>query len=167
MVHNVSLRKTVSGYLQLLQLFILSCTAVSLNPCVHETMDMHVHTVSSSSLLSLPFPVLLPLPPLFLFLHWRFCCSFKVKKMAWCQLKIPSEVLGQFDNTLGQGSSNLILEGRSPAEFSSNLPQHTCLEVSSIPIKTLISCFRCVWLGLELNSAGTPALQDRTWWPLH
>ncbi len=24
----------------------------------------------------------------------------------------------------------------------------------------------CVWLGLELNSAGTPALQDRTWWPL-
>ncbi len=45
-------------------------------------------------------------------------------------------------------------------------PQHTCLEVSSIPSKTLISCFRCVWLGLELNSAGTPALQDRTWWPL-
>ncbi len=53
-----------------------------------------------------------------------------------------------------QGSSNLILEGRCPAEFSSNLPQHTCLEVSSIASKTLISCFRCVWLGLELNSAG-------------
>ncbi len=65
---------------------------------------------------------------------------------------------------LDQGSSNLILEGRCPAEFSSNLPQHTCLEVWSIP-KTLISCFRCVWLGLELNSAGTPALQDQTWWP--
>ncbi len=55
---------------------------------------------------------------------------------------------------LDQGSSNLILEGRCPAEFSSNLPQHTCLEVWSIPSKTLISCFRCVWLGLELNSAG-------------
>ncbi len=69
-------------------------------------------------------------------------------------------------NYIKQGSSNLILEGLCPAEFSSNLPQHTCLEVSSIPSKTLISCFRCVWLELELNSAGTPALQDRTWWPL-
>ncbi len=46
--------------------------------------------------------------------------------------------------TLNQGSSNLILEGRCPAEFSSNLPQHTCMEASSIPSKTLISCFRCV-----------------------
>ncbi len=55
---------------------------------------------------------------------------------------------------LEQGSSNLILEGWCPAEFSSNLSQHTCLEVSSIPSKSLISCFRCVWLGLELNSAG-------------
>ncbi len=26
-------------------------------------------------------------------------------------------------------SSNLILEGQCPAEFSSTLPQHTCLEV--------------------------------------
>ncbi len=56
--------------------------------------------------------------------------------------------------SLNQGSSNLILEGRCPAEFSSNLPQNTCLEVSSMPSKSLISCFRCVWLGLELNSAG-------------
>ncbi len=31
-----------------------------------------------------------------------------------------------------QGSSNSVLEGRCPAEFSSNLPQHTCLEVWSI-----------------------------------
>ncbi len=58
-----------------------------------------------------------------------------------------------FFQCVKQGSSNLFLEGRWPAEFSSNLPQHTCLEVSSIPSKTLISCFRCVWLGLELNSA--------------
>ncbi len=28
-------------------------------------------------------------------------------------------------------------------------------------LKTLISYFRCVWLGLELNSAGTSALQDQ------
>ncbi len=41
-----------------------------------------------------------------------------------------------------------------PAELRSNLPQHTCLEVSSIPSKTLISWFRCVLLGLEINSAG-------------
>ncbi len=51
------------------------------------------------------------------------------------------------------GSPNLILEGLCPAEFSSNLPQHTSLEVSSIPSKALISCFRCVLLGLELNFA--------------
>ncbi len=76
------------------------------------------------------------------------------------------EEIRLFGVILDQGSSNLILEGRCPAEFSSNLPQHTCMEVSSIASKTLISCFRCVWLGLELNSAGTPALQDRTWWPL-
>ncbi len=43
-----------------------------------------------------------------------------------------------------QGLSNLFLEGRCPTEFSSKLPQHTCLEVSSLPSKTLISCFRCV-----------------------
>ncbi len=42
-----------------------------------------------------------------------------------------------------------------PAKFSSNLPQHTCLEVYSMPSKSLISWFKCVWLGLELNSADT------------
>ncbi len=45
---------------------------------------------------------------------------------------------------LAQGSSGLILEGRCPAGFGSNLPQHTCMEVSSIASKTLISWFRCV-----------------------
>ncbi len=40
--------------------------------------------------------------------------------------------------------SKLGPEGRSPAEFSSNLPQHTCMEVSSMPSKSLISCFRCL-----------------------
>ncbi len=33
-------------------------------------------------------------------------------------------------------------------------------------LKSLISCFRCVWLGLELNSAGTPVLQDQRSPPL-
>ncbi len=45
---------------------------------------------------------------------------------------------------IDQGCPNSVLEGRCPAEFSSNLPQHTCLEASSMPSKTLISCFRCV-----------------------
>ncbi len=55
---------------------------------------------------------------------------------------------------LVQGCPNLVLEGRCPAEFSSNLPQHTCREVSSVPSESLISWFRCVWLGLDLNFAG-------------
>ncbi len=45
---------------------------------------------------------------------------------------------------LQQGCPNSVLEERCPAEFSSNLPQHTCMEASSILSKTLISCFRCV-----------------------
>ncbi len=47
-------------------------------------------------------------------------------------------------NALDQGCPNSVLEGRCPAEFSSNLPKHTCMEVSRMPSKTLISCFRCV-----------------------
>ncbi len=60
--------------------------------------------------------------------------------------------------SLDQGSSNLILEGRCTAEFRSNLPQHTCLEVSSIPSKTLISCFRClIRVGAKLcRDTGPP-----------
>ncbi len=34
-------------------------------------------------------------------------------------------------------------------------------KITNCILKTFISCFRCVWLGLELNSAGTPALQDQ------
>ncbi len=81
--------------------------------------------------------------PILQSLHWqpiKYRISYKILLLAY--------------KALNQGSSNLILEGQCPAEFSSNLPQHTCLEVSSIPSKSLISCFRCVWLGLELNSAG-------------
>ncbi len=41
-----------------------------------------------------------------------------------------------------------------------------CMDASSISSKTLISCFRCVYLGLELNHAGHRALQDWVWTPL-
>ncbi len=54
----------------------------------------------------------------------------------------------------------LILEGHSPAEFSSN-PEKPWKKIPNCILKTLIICFRCVWLGLELSSAGTPALQDQ------
>ncbi len=62
-------------------------------------------------------------------------------------------ILCSTKESLSQGCPNSVLEGRRPAEFSSNLLQHTCMEVSSMPSKSLISFFRCVWLGLELNSA--------------
>ncbi len=52
-----------------------------------------------------------------------------------------------------QGSSNLTLEVQSAAEFRSNPDQTTCDFL--MIVKTLISMLRCVWLGLELNSAGT------------
>ncbi len=55
---------------------------------------------------------------------------------------------------LNQGCPNLVLKGHCPAEFSSYMPQHTCLEVSRMPSKSLMSWFRCVWLVLELNSVG-------------
>ncbi len=47
----------------------------------------------------------------------------------------------------------------------------TCLNTLpwKFPVYTLISCFRCVWLGLELNSAGhqssrTPSLKNNFYW---
>ncbi len=44
---------------------------------------------------------------------------------------------------------------------SSNLPQYTCLEVSSLPSKTLISWFKRVYLGLELKFAGHWQFRNR------
>ncbi len=38
---------------------------------------------------------------------------------------------------LDQEYPNSVPEGHCPIGFSSNLPQHTCLEVSSMPSKTL------------------------------
>jgi len=67
-----------------------------------------------------------------------------------------------FSLGLKQSSPNSVLEGRCPAEFNSN-PDQTHLSMSLQILKTLISLLRCVWSGLELNSLGTVALQDRDW----
>ncbi len=64
--------------------------------------------------------------------------------------RMEKTILGETRISLLQGSSNLSLEGQSAAEFSSN-PDQTHLPVI---LKTLISMLRCVWLGLEMNSAG-------------
>ncbi|KAI2647019.1 Transposon Tf2-9 polyprotein [Labeo rohita] len=48
---------------------------------------------------------------------------------------------GMANDILQQGSPNMFLEGWCPAGFTSNFPQHTCLEVSSIPKDILISWF--------------------------
>ncbi len=50
-----------------------------------------------------------------------------------------------------QGQATSVLECRCPAEFSFD-PEKTHLPVALVILKTLISLFRCVWLGLELNS---------------
>ncbi len=42
-------------------------------------------------------------------------------------------------NDLDQACPNSVLEGQCPAEFSSNLSQHTCLEVSSMPNRTWLA----------------------------
>ncbi len=52
-----------------------------------------------------------------------------------------------------------------PAEFSSNLPQHTYLEVSSMHRKTLISCFRSFLLRFGLNSSGQWPSKSRIGYP--
>ncbi len=89
---------------------------------------------------------------------------------------------------LNMGPSNLILEGRCPAEFSlpaevsglsskSLISCFRCLEgrcpaefslpaeVSGLSSKSLISCFRClIRVGAKL--CRTAALQDQTLWPL-
>ncbi len=63
-----------------------------------------------------------------------------------------------------QGYPKSVLEGHCPAEFSSNLPQHTCLEVSSIPNKILIGRFRCL-IGDGAELCRTVALQEQDWAP--
>ncbi len=50
-------------------------------------------------------------------------------------------------------SQTQFLEGHSSAEFSSDQLQITPAWKFLVILKTLISWIRCVWLGLELNSA--------------
>ncbi len=64
---------------------------------------------------------------------------------------------GQYPIKLG--SPNSVQKGRCPTCL------HTCLEVSSMPTKTLIGWFRClIRVGAKL--CRTPAPQDRVWRPL-
>ncbi len=67
-----------------------------------------------------------------------------------------TELLQSFPNPLhyvGQWSQTQFLEGHSSAEFSSNQLQFTPAWKFLVILKTLISWFRCVWLGLEQNCA--------------
>ncbi len=64
---------------------------------------------------------------------------------------IRNEDMG-INKGLKQGCPNSVLEGRCPVEFSSNLPPHTYMDVSSS--KSLISCFR---LRLGFDSLGMNA----------
>jgi len=58
----------------------------------------------------------------------------------------PEDELGLY-GLERHGVSQGGLKDWCPAEFSFNLPQHTCREVASIPSKSLISCFRCKWFN--------------------
>ncbi len=68
-------------------------------------------------------------------------------------------------DTLSQGCPNSVLEGHCPVEFRYNQVQTTRLEYSSLPGETLISWFRCVFIGVEAKLCRTRALQDRVWMP--
>ncbi len=66
----------------------------------------------------------------------------------------PAEVSQELQcmwNKLYQGSSNLSLEGQSPAVQLQPWSYSPACDFLMI-LKTLISMLRCVWLGLELNS---------------
>ncbi len=68
------------------------------------------------------------------------------------RLNCEQERWVQCSVTLEQGCPNSVLKGQCPAEFRSNLPQHASWNISSMPSKSSISWFRCVWLGLEQNT---------------
>jgi len=69
--------------------------------------------------------------------------TFNTNRLAWVpnplfELKLKLTTLG-------------VLESLAPICINTPVLKF------QVPSETLISCFRCVWLGLELNSAGTPA----------
>ncbi len=60
-------------------------------------------------------------------------------------------------DTLSQGCPNSVLEGHCPVDFRYNQVQTTRLEYSSLPGETLISWFRCVFIGVEAKLCRTRA----------
>ncbi len=66
---------------------------------------------------------------------------------------------------LKQGSPSSVLEGRCPAEFSSNPNQTHLKQLIKLLLGILQTSRQVCWGKLELNSA-EPALQDQVWWPL-
>ncbi len=69
------------------------------------------------------------------------------------------------DVLLHQGSPNLFLESRCPAEFSSNPNQTHLNQLIKVLLGILETSRQVCWGKLELNSAGV-TLQGRVWWPL-
>ncbi len=120
------------------------CVFSAISVCVDHVLGalygiLHTHlqeTAKNTSLPSLFDPLTLALSILIIF---YISVVFLLKKKNTHLTLYQSHIY-----SLTQGCPNSVLEGRCPAEFSSNLSQHTCIEVSSMPSKSLISCFRCV-----------------------
>ncbi len=85
------------------------------------------------------------------------CSNCVPQQQAW---------LKQTEDTPSQGFPNSVLEGHSPVEFLYNQLQKNFLEGSSHPGETLISWFRCVFIGVGAKLCRKWALQDQVWTPL-
>ncbi len=59
-------------------------------------------------------------------------------------------------NGLDQGSPNLFLEGRCPAEFSSNPNQTHLKQLIKVLLGILETLRQVCWAKLKLTSAGPP-----------
>ncbi len=67
---------------------------------------------------------------------------------------VPGSIWPAYFNALSQGSPNLFLEGRCPAEFSSNLNQTHLKQLMELFLGILGTSKQVCWSKLELNSAG-------------
>ncbi len=123
-----------------------STTAARLAQSVeHETLNLRV--VGSSPTLGVSIR----------FLSVPNGSQFTAGQQAW---------LKQTEDTPSQGFPNSVLEGHSPVEFLYNQLQKNFLEGSSHPGETLISWFRCVFIGVGAKLCRKWALQDHVWTPL-
>ncbi len=87
----------------------------------------------------------------------RFDCAC-YRPALLVQTVFPNNRHGQSkQDTLSQGCPNSVLEGHCPVEFRYNQVQTTRLEYSSLPGETLISWFRCVFIGVEAKLCRTRA----------